>query len=136
MLLSSPEPQQLSSSQREDLRLASSKLSGANRRYFQASIATKYYKGNARLTERMLGWSRETIALGLAEKRTKITCVGSQTGFSGAKRWEEKQPLVADALVKLAESHSQQDPIFATTIAYTRLTAAEALKQLAVRIQV
>ncbi len=64
MLLSSPEPQQLSSSQREDLRLASSKLSGANRRYFQASIAIKYYKGNARLTERMLGWSRETIALG------------------------------------------------------------------------
>ena len=131
MLLSSPEPQQLSSSQRADLRLASSKLSGANRRYFQASIAIKYCKGNARLTERMLGWSRETIALGLAEKRTKITCIGSQTGFSGAKRWEEKQPLVADALVKLAESHSQQDPTFATTIAYTRLTAAEALKQLA-----
>jgi len=79
----------------------------------------------------MFGWSRETVALGLAEKRTGITCVGSQTGFSGAKRWEEKQPEVADSLVKLAESHSQQDPTFTTTIAYTRLTAAEALKQLA-----
>jgi hypothetical protein len=131
VLLSSPESQQLSSSQREDLRLASSKLSGINRRYFQASIAIKYCKGNARLTERMLGWSRETVALGLAEKRTGITCVGSQSGFSGAKRWEEKQPEVADSLAKLAESHSQQDPTFATTIAYTRLTAAEALKQLA-----
>ena len=51
MLLSSSEPQQLSSSQREDLRLASSKLSGINRRYFQASISIKYCKGNARLTE-------------------------------------------------------------------------------------
>ena len=117
MLLSSPERQQLSNSQREDLRLASSKLSGANRRYFQAEMAIKYCQGNARLTERMFGWSRETVALGLAEKRTGISCVGSQTGFSGAKRWEEKQPEVADALVKLAESHSQQDPTFATTIA-------------------
>ena len=131
MLLSSPERQQLSNSQREDLRLASSKLSGANRRYFQAEMAIKYCQGNARLTERMFGWSRETVALGLAEKRTGISCVGSQTGFSGAKRWEEKQPEVADALVKLAESHSQQDPTFATTIAYTRLTAAASLKQLA-----
>jgi hypothetical protein len=117
VLLSSPEPQQLSSSQREDLRLASSKLSGANRRHFQASMSLKYCKGNARLTERIFGWSRETVALGLAEKRTGITCAGSQTGFSGAKRWEEKQPLVANALLKLAESHSQQDPTFATTIA-------------------
>jgi hypothetical protein len=131
VLLSSPEPQQLSSSQREDLRLASSKLTGVNRRYFQACIAIKYCRGNARLTERMFGWSRATVALGLAEKRTRITCIGSQIGFSGAKRWEEKQPEVAESLVKLAESHSQQDPTFATTIAYTRLTATEALKQLA-----
>ena len=79
----------------------------------------------------MFGWSRETVALGLAEKRTGITCVGSQSGFSGAKRWEKKQPEVANSLVKLAESHSQQDPTFTTTIAYTRLTAAAALKQLA-----
>lgn len=131
MLLSSPEHRQVSSSQREDLRLASAKLSGVKRRCFQASIAIKYCHGNARLTERMFGWSRETVALGLAEKRTGISCMGSQTGFSGAKRWEEKQPEVADSLVKLAESHCQQDPTFATTIAYTRLTAAEALKQLA-----
>ncbi len=121
----------LSSSQREDLRLASAKLSGVKRRYFQAEMAIKYCQGNARLTERIFGWSRETVALGLAEKRTGIICVGAQTGFSGAKRWEEKQPEVADSLKKLAESHSQQDPTFATTIAYTRLTAAEALKQLA-----
>ena len=78
----------------------------------------------------MFGWSRETVALGLAEKRSGIICVGSQTGFSGAKRWEEKQPEVALALIQLAESHSQQDPTFKTTIAYTRLTASEALKQL------
>ncbi len=131
MLLSSPERQQLSSSQRADLKLASAKLSGVKRRDFQASMSIKYCQGNARMTERIFGWSRETVALGLAEKRMGIICVGAQTGFSGAKKWEEKQPEVADSLIKLAESHSQQDPTFATTIAYTRLTAAEALKQLA-----
>jgi hypothetical protein len=30
----------------------------------------------------------------------------------------------------LAELHSQQDPTFRTLLSYTRLTAAEALKQL------
>jgi len=32
--------------------------------------------------------------------------------------------------VTLAEAHSQQDPSFTTSIAYTRLTAPEALRQL------
>ena len=41
-----------------------------------------------------------------------------------------KHPEVADALWALAASHSQQDPTFRTTLSYTRLTAAEALKQL------
>jgi len=57
------------------------------------------------------------VELGLAEKRTGITCKGAQSGFSGTKRWEERQPNVADALRQLAESHAQQDPTFATTIA-------------------
>jgi hypothetical protein len=47
----------LSSSQREDLRLASSKLSGVKRRYFQAEMAIKYCQGNTRLTKRIFGWS-------------------------------------------------------------------------------
>ena len=37
---------------------------------------------------------------------------------------------MAEALLRLAESHAQQDPTFRTTLAYTRLTAAEALNQL------
>ena len=49
---------------------------------------------------------------------------------SGASRWEEKQPLAALSLRQIAESHSQQDPTFKTSLAYTRLTAASALEQL------
>ena len=130
MWLSSPESEQISISQIDDLRLAASKLSGAKRRSFQAEMSVKYCDGSARLTESMFGWGRETVELGLAEKRTGITCMGAQSGFSGTKRWEERQPEAAKGLRHLAESHAQQDPTFESTLAYTRLTAAAALEQL------
>ena len=66
----------------------------------------------------------------MAEKRTGITCTSIQAVTGGARLWEEKHPEIAAELVKLAESHAQQDPIFQSTIAYTRLTAAEAIKQM------
>jgi hypothetical protein len=50
--------------------------------------------------------------------------------IAGDKLWEEKHPDAAGALWILAQSHSQQDPSFRTTLSFTRLTAAEALKQL------
>jgi hypothetical protein len=120
----------LTASHKEDIRLAASKLRGWERRSFQAEMSLKYCEGNARITERVFGWSRESIEVGLGEKRTGMVCVGAQAGFTGAKRWEEKYPEAAAALVELAERHSQQDPTFESTIAYTRLTSQEALKQL------
>ena len=41
-----------------------------------------------------------------------------------------KNPEAAAVLEGIAEAHAQQDPTFKSTIAYTRLTAAEALRQL------
>lgn len=121
---------ELNRSQIEDLRLASSKMTGAKRRSFQAEISLKYCGSNARKTEKIFGWGRANVMLGMAEKRTGITCIGTQSLTGGAKLWEEKHPEIATALVKLAESHAQQDPTFQSTIAYTRLTSAEAIKQL------
>jgi Rhodopirellula transposase DDE domain len=120
----------LSSSQIEDLRLASAKLRGAERRSFQAEMTLKYCQGNARLAERVFGWGRATVEVRLAEKQTGIRCRGAQSGDGGAKRWEQKHPEAAIALRQLAESHAPQDPTFQTSIAYTRLTAQSALKQL------
>ena len=54
----------LSTSQIEDLRLASSKMSGMERRAFQAAMALKYCGGNARQAERVFGWGRDTVQLG------------------------------------------------------------------------
>jgi len=114
----------------QDLRLASSSMTGATRRAFQAQMTLKYCGGNARQAERVFGWGRETVQLGLHEHRTGITCLGAQEAYCGKPRWEEKHPDVAQALWELVQSQSQQDPTFRTTLSYTRLTAAEAIKQL------
>lgn len=126
----SEQGQFLSSSQVEDLCLAASKMGGVERRSFQAQMTLKYCEGSARLAERVFGWGRVNVEVGLAEQRTGIVCVGAQSGYGGAKRWEEKQPEAAAFLRQLAESHAQQDPTFQTTLAYTRLTAQAALKHL------
>jgi len=120
----------LTSSQVADLRLAASKLVGAKRRAFQAEIVLKYCDGRTRLAESLFGWGRETVQLGLDEKRSGLICAGAQSGWSGNYAWEERYPETAVALRQLAEAHAQQDPTFKTSLAYTRLTAAEALKQL------
>ncbi len=120
----------LSASQIEDLRLASSKMSGVERRSFQAAMTLKYCGGNARHAERVFGWGREAVQLGLHEQRTGVICLGAQAACCGNRVWEDQHPDVAQALWALAESHSQQDPTFRTVLQYTRLTAAEALTQL------
>jgi Rhodopirellula transposase DDE domain len=114
----------------EDIRLASTKMTGAARRAFQAEMALKYCCGNPRRAENVFGWSRQAVQLGLHEKRSGIVCLGHHELCCGAKLWEEKHPEVAQALWKLAASHSQQDPTFRTTLSFTRLTAEEAIKQL------
>lgn len=122
--------QVLSTSQIDDLKSAVKKMQGAKKRSFQAKITLKYLNGSSRMAERVFGWGRHNVELGLAERRTGIECIGAQSGYSGAKLWEEKHPKVAVALQQLAEAEAQQESTFQTTIAYTRLTAQEALKQL------
>lgn len=114
----------------EDLKLASSKMTGVERRSFQAEMALKYCGGSARHAEAVFGWNRNTVQLGLHERRTGIICLGAQKACCGNQLWEEKHPDVAEVLWNLAESHCQQDPTFRTTQSYTRLTAAQALSLL------
>jgi hypothetical protein len=122
--------QPLSPSQIADLHLAASKMSGPQRRAFEAEMPLKYCGGNPLLAETIFGWGRHTVEVGLAERRTGIICLGAQAAFSGRNRWEEEHPEAAEALRRLAEAHAQQDPTFRTTLAYTRLTAKAALEAL------
>lgn len=130
MKQSPSEQRNLSSEQIEDLKLAATKMNGGQRREFAAQMTKKYCQGSARKAERVFGWKRNMVELGLAEQRTGIKCVGAQSAKSGAKRWEEQQPEAAKILTEIAETHGQQDPTFKTTIAYTRLTATQAIIEL------
>lgn len=122
--------QTLSQDQIDDLRFAATKMTGANRRSFMAEMALKYCNGSARQAETVFGWSRHSVTVGLSEKRTGIICIGAQSAYCGNKLWEDKHPEAAVALRELAESHSQQDPTFRTSVTYTRLTAQSALESL------
>src|SRR5215468_10593448 len=120
----------LSPSQIADLRLAASRMTGSTRRACEAEMTLKYCDGHPLRAEAVFGWGRQTVALGLAERRTGIMCLGAQAAFSGRKRWEERHPEVAEALRQLAEAHAQQAPTFRTSLTYTRLTATAALEAL------
>jgi Rhodopirellula transposase DDE domain len=122
--------QPISLQQITDLRLATAQMSGTKRRAVQAEMAEQYCGGNPRQAERMCGWSRETVAVGLAERRRGVTCLGGQAAFSGRKRWEDPHPQAAAALRALAEAQAQQEPTFRTARAYTRLTANAAIAAL------
>src|SRR6478752_2220743 len=87
----------LPASQIQDLRLAAAQMTGAARRAFQAEMTLQYGYGSARVAETLLGWSREAVEVGLAERRTGIVCVDGHAAWSGRKRWEEKYPETAAA---------------------------------------
>lgn len=128
--LSGQVSRQVSPQQVADLRLAAAQMTGAKRRAFQAEMTEQYRAGNPRQAERLFGWGRETVEVGLAERCTGMTCMGAQSAFSGRKRWEGQHPQAAAALCPLAEAHAQQDPTFRTPLAYTRLTAKAAVAEL------
>jgi hypothetical protein len=109
------------------LKDAASKLTGAKRRAFQAQVALDYLDGSARQAERVFGWWRKTVELGLHELRTGITCVDNASA-RGNRRTEEKLPALEHDIRALAEPQSQQDPKFQSPFQYTRITA-KAMRQ-------
>src|SRR5574342_426359 len=73
----------LSPSQTADLRLAAYKMTGPKRRSFEAEMALKYCEANPLLSETHCRCGRQTVSLGLAERRTGIIWLGAQSAFSG-----------------------------------------------------
>ena len=112
------------------LRLAASQMSGPQRRAFEAAMAVTYCGGTPLLAATLCGWGRQTVALGLAERRTGLLGLGAQSAFSGRKRWEDRHQQVAATLRQLADAHAPQDPTFRTRFPSTRLTAPAALQAL------
>src|SRR5271170_4552741 len=97
-------------------------LTGYRRRKFQAEIAHKYCKGSARQAEKIFGWGRAAVTLGLNELRTGIRCLDAYH-LRGRKKTEELCPQLQDHINRLVEPQAQADPKFQTPLAFTRITA-------------
>ena len=105
------------------LKTAARLLTGADRREFQAKTTLEMFAGNARAAERALGWSRETITLGLNEVRTGIRCVDNVKA-RGRKKTEVLLETLETDIREVADPVAHADPQMKTTLAYTRITAS------------
>ena len=106
---------------------AARKLTGPKRWAFQAQVTLDYLDGSIWKAERVFGWSHHTVALGLNELRTGMTCLGNFSA-RGNHKTEEKWPELEADIRTLAEPESQADPKFQSPFLYTRITA-KAMRQ-------
>src|SRR3954447_13681477 len=114
------------------IRSGARRLTGFQRRAFQAEVAVELCSGNARLAERRFGWGRETVEKGLHERRTGLRCL---EGFvaRGKRRVEDRDPRLAADISAIREPHSYADPSLRSSRRYTNLSAAEVLEALVAR---
>ena len=108
---------------------AARKLTGPKRRAFEAQVTLDYWDGNIWKAEKVFGWSHHTVALGLNELRTGLTCLGNFSA-RGNRKTEEKFPELEADIRALAEPESQADPKFQSPFLYTRMTANAVRKAL------
>ena len=119
----------LSSKIKKTIQNAAKALTGYKHRIFFAQIATDYFAGNARKTEREMGWGRETIKKGLHEIRTGIRCLDHYSG-RGNKRTEDQLNGLKEAMRKIVEPHTQTDPDFQNAYSYLKITAKSVRNEL------
>jgi Rhodopirellula transposase DDE domain len=105
------------------------RLTGYQRRLFQAEVATELCGGNARQAERRFGWGRDTVATGLHELHCGIRC-RENFAARGRKRSEQEDPQLAADIRAIVEPHTYADPELNSPRRYTNLSAAEVLQGL------
>jgi Rhodopirellula transposase DDE domain len=106
------------------IRSAARRLTGYQRRLFQAEVATELCGGNARQAERRFGWGRDTVATGLHELRSGLRC-REDFAARGRQRSERKDPQLAADIRAIVEPHAYADPELKSARRYTNLSAAE-----------
>jgi hypothetical protein len=100
----------------------SKKLTGNDRRVYQAKIVKAYLQGNVRKAETMFGWGRGTVSLGIREVESGYICY-VEKHVRGNKKIEDKLADLEENVRKLVEPHSQVDPKFQSPFSYTKITA-------------
>jgi len=106
------------------IRSGARRLTGFQRRAFQADVATELCGGHARQAERRFGWGRETVEKALHERHHGIRCLEDFVA-RGRQRSEEKDPQLAADIRAIVEPHTHADPELKSSRRYTNLSAAE-----------
>jgi hypothetical protein len=111
------------------IRSGARRLTGYQRRLFQAEVATTLCGGGARQAERRFGWGRETVQKGLHELHHGVRCL-ENFAARGRQRSEQKDPQLAADIRAIVEPHSYADPELKSARRYSNLSAAEVLESL------
>jgi hypothetical protein len=106
------------------IRSGARRLTGYQRRSFQAEVATELCGGHARLAERRFGWGRDTVEKGLHERHHGVRCLENFSA-RGRQRSEQKAPQLAADIRAIVEPHTYADPELKSSRRYTNLSAAE-----------
>jgi hypothetical protein len=114
------------------IRSGARRLTGYQRRLFQAEVATVLCDGCPRQAERRFGWGRDTVEKGLHEQQHGMRCL-ENFAARGRPRREAKDPQLAADIRALVEPHTYADPELKSSRRYTNLSAAEVLEALTAR---
>jgi hypothetical protein len=106
------------------LRSGARRLTGHQRRLFQAEVTAELCGGSPRAAERRFGWGRETVEKGLHESRRGLRCV-EDFAARGRLRSEDKDPTLADDVRAIVEPCSYADPELRSSRRYTNLSSRE-----------
>jgi hypothetical protein len=106
------------------LRSGARRLTGYQRRLFQAEVATQLCGGSARLAERRFGWARDTVEKGMNESHNGMRCLENFVA-RGRQRSEDKDLQLAADIRAIVEPHTYADPGLQSSRRYTNLSAAE-----------
>jgi hypothetical protein len=106
------------------IRSGARRLTGYQRRLFQAEVATELCGGNARQAERRFGWGRDTVATGLHELQSGLRC-RENFAARGRQRSERRDPRLAEDIRAIVEPRAYADPELRSARRYTNLSAAE-----------
>jgi Rhodopirellula transposase DDE domain len=106
------------------LRSGARRLTGYQRRLFQAEVTSELCGGSARLAERRFGWGRDTVEKGLHESHQGVRCL-ENFAARGRQRSEDKDPQLAADIRAIVDPHTYADPELRSSRRYTNLSAAE-----------
>src|SRR5947209_10997620 len=90
------------------IRSGARRLTGYQRRLFQAEVVTALCGGNARQAEYRFGWGRETVEKGLHEQQHGVRCL-EHFAARGRQRSEQKDPRLAADIRAIVQPHTYAD---------------------------